>query len=64
MSSRTGRWHFGNGKGSINILDVGKMEIDAEKLEHYNKSVINELTPREIDEIVRDVYSQMEENAP
>ncbi len=55
---------FGNGKVSISILDVGKLEFDAEKLEYYNKSVMNELTPREIDEIVRDVYSQMEENAP
>ena len=52
---------FGNGKVSITILDVGKLEFDAEKLEYYNKSIMNELSTNEIDEIAADIYSQLED---
>ena len=52
---------FGNGKVSISILDVGKLEFDAEKLEYYNKSIMNELSTNEIDEIAADIYSQLED---
>lgn len=52
---------FGNGKVAISILDVGTLEFDAEKLEYYNKSIMNELSSSEIDDLAADIYSQLED---
>ena len=44
---------FGNGKVAISVLDVRKLDSP--------KSIINELSTNEIEDLAADIYSQLED---